>query len=436
MSLATVQLWGSRIGAVRWQAERAVADFEYDPAFLPSGIQLAPRTMPLRRGVYSFPGLPPASFQGLPGLLADSLPDRFGNALLDAWLASQGRLPSSLNPVERLCYLGRRGMGALEFEPQLDAAPAPADQRIEIAALVELADAVLADRSSLSTRLQSGGASRAVQDILRVGTSAGGARAKAVIAWNTETGEVRSGQADRAEGFSHWLLKFDGVQHNRDRELLDPQGFGLVEFAYAKMARAAGIEISECRILSEGGRHHFVTRRFDRTEAGEKLHMQTLAAMSHLDFHHPGGASYEQAMLEMRALGLPAEQIEQFYRRMVFNIVARNQDDHVKNFAFLMDRRGQWSLAPAYDLTYAYNPDGAWTSRHQMRMNRKRDGFAREDFTACEEAVSLVRGRGLRMLDEVRQVVAEWPRFAAEAGVPEEWAARIGAQHRCEALAG
>jgi serine/threonine-protein kinase HipA len=435
MSLATMQLWGSRIGAVRWQAERAVADFEYDPAFLSSGIQLAPRTMLLRSGVYSFPGLPSASFQGLPGLLADSLPDRFGNAVLDAWLASQGRLPSSLNPVERLCYLGRRGMGALEFEPQLDSAPAPADQRIEIAALVELADAVLADRSSLSTRLKSGGASRAVQDILRVGTSAGGARAKAVIAWNTETGEVRSGQADRAEGFSHWLIKFDGVQHNRDRELLDPQGFGLVEFAYAKMARAAGIEISECRILSEGGRNHFVTRRFDRAANGDKLHMQTLAAMAHLDFHHPGGASYEQAILEMRALELPAEQVEQFYRRMVFNIVARNQDDHVKNFAFLMDRRGRWSLAPAYDLTFAYNPDGAWTSRHQMRMNGKREGFVRADFPASESAVSLVRGRGLRMLDEVLAVVAEWPRFAAEAGVPDKWAAQIGAQHRCDSLA-
>lgn len=435
MTIATVHLWGSRIGAVRWLADRSLAEFEYDPAFLESSIELAPRMMPLRSGIYSFPALPTASFHGLPGLLMDSLPDRFGNAVLDAWLASQGRLPSSLHPVERLCYLGKRGMGALEFQPELQAESASTDQRLEVAALVELADAVLADRESLATRLQAGGAARAVQDILQVGTSAGGARAKAVIAWNLDTGEVRSGQADVSSGFSHWLLKFDGVQHNRDRELRDPQGFGLVEYAYAKMARAAGIEISECRILEEGGRHHFVTRRFDRTATGGKLHMQTLAAMAHLDFHHAGGASYEQAMLEMRALNLPGDQIEQFYRRMAFNIVARNQDDHVKNFAFLMDRRGVWSLAPAYDLTYAYNPDGAWTSRHQMRMHGKQEGFERADFVACESAVSLVRGRGLRILDEVREVVAEWRAFAEEAGVPADWAARIGAQHRVDSLA-
>lgn len=432
MSVARVVLWGTRIGAVRWLEDRDVAEFQFEPAFLASGIEVAPRAMPLGSQVYRFPSLPKASFYGLPGLLADSLPDRFGSAVLDAWLAAQGRLPASLNPVERLCYVGRRGMGALEYEPTLDDAPQHESERIEVAALVELADAILADRQSLATKLDEGGAARAVRDILQVGTSAGGARAKAVIAWNPETGEVRSGQADAPEGFTHWLLKFDGVHHNRDRELLDPQGYGLIEYAYSQMALAAGISMSECRILQEGGRHHFVTRRFDRGSDGRKRHMQTLGALAHFDYHHAGGHSYEEAMLEMRALGLPDGEIEELYRRMVFNLLARNQDDHVKNIAFLMDRRGQWSLAPAYDLTYSYNPQGDWTSRHQMRVQGKRDGFRVEDLLACATAVSLrsIRARGI--LEEVGQAVARWPSFADAAGVDEARSVEIARHHRLE----
>lgn len=428
MTVAAVELWGRRIGAVSWDAERELAFFEYDPAFVRSGIQVAPLTMPLAERVFSFPALPRATFHGLPGLLADVLPDRFGNALIDAWLASQGRTPESFDPVERLCYTGRRGMGALEFSPALGER-AKRSERLDVEALVDLAGAVLTDRAALVARLGEDD-SEAFHDLLKVGTSAGGARAKAVIAWNPETGEVRSGQLEAPEGFSYWLLKLDGVRGNLDRELEDPQGFGRIEYAYHRMARAAGIEMTECRLLEEGGRSHFATRRFDRTDSGRKLHLQSLCALAHLDFNLAGAHAYEQALGVLRRLDLGMDAIEEQFRRMAFNVLARNQDDHTKNIAFLMDRSGRWSLTPAFDLTYAYNPSGAWTSRHQMTVNGKRDGFALADFEACGRALSLGRGRARAIVEEVRAAVLGWPACAERAGVPDDVAAAIGAEHR------
>jgi serine/threonine-protein kinase HipA len=432
VTVARVDLWGTRIGAVAWEPERRLGYFEFDPEFLESGIEVAPLTMPLSERVFGFPALARETFHGLPGLVADSLPDRFGNAVIEAWLASQGRSAESFNPVERLCYTGVRGMGALEFHPALGPVARPPEE-LDVAALVRLADEVLNDRQRFVARLTASGADAgAVQDILRVGTSAGGARAKAVVAWNPETGELRSGQVDAGAGFTHWLLKFDGVHGNRDRELDDPLGFGRVELAYHRMALAAGLEMSQSRLLEENGRAHFLTRRFDRTEDGGKLHMQTLAAIAHLDFNLAGAHSYEEALLVMRRLGLPAASLEQMLRRAAFNVVARNQDDHVKNVAFLMDRRGRWSLAPAYDVTYAYNPDGAWTGQHQMSLNGERDGFVPADFTAVEKRASLRRGCALEVLGEVTEAVRGWPGHAAAAGVAEETAARIGATHRLD----
>ncbi len=429
MTTAAVHLWGTRIGAVSWDASQRLGFFEFDPGFRDSGIEVAPLMMPLGPRVYSFPALGRNAFHGLPGMLADALPDRFGNAVIDAWLLARGRAPDDFDPVERLCYTGRRGMGALEFEPAID----PGDGSsapLDVAALADLASAVLGDREGFVATLTERGDTGAVRDILRVGTSAGGARAKAVIAWNPETGEVRSGQVDVDEGFSHWLLKFDGVTANRDRELRDPLGYCRVEFAYSKMARAAGIEMSECRLLEEGGRAHFVTRRFDRTDDGSKLHLQSLAAIGHFDFDLPGSVSYEQTLHVMRRLGLPMRDLEQQFRRMVFNIVARNQDDHVKNIAFLMRKDGAWRLSPAFDVTYAYNPQGAWTGRHQMTVNGKRDDFVLDDLDACAAAASLRRGIAPRVFGEVREAVAAWPTFAAEAGVEESWVDRIAAAHR------
>lgn len=423
-TVAEVRLWGTTIGAVALEDGSEVADFEYDAAFATSGIEVAPLMMPLSSRIYRFPSLSRLTFHGLPGLLSDSLPDTFGNALIDAWLATQGRSPRSLNAVERLCYTGSRGMGALEFRPVIG----PAEKRtsrIQVDQLVELASEVLTQRSDLQVTFKEKGKEAALRDILRVGTSAGGARAKAIIAWNPQTNEVRSGQVQAGAGFEYWMLKFDGVSGNRDKELDDPQGYGVIEYAYYRMATDAGITMNECRLLEENGRRHFMTRRFDRTKAGAKIHMQTLGALAHFDYNLAGTYSYEQAMLVIRELGLPADAVEQQFRRIAFNIIGRNQDDHVKNIAFLMDRAGRWSLSPAFDVVYSYAPAGLWTSTHQMTLNGKRDGFTREDFSACAKAALMKRGRARAIVEEVRAVVARWRDYAEEAGVLPEQRERI-----------
>ena len=423
-TLAEVRLWGKTIGAVSLEDGEDVASFEYDAAFAQSGIQVAPMVMPLSRRLYRFPELSRPTFHGLPGLLADSLPDKFGNALIDAWLASQGRQPGSFNAVERLCYTGERGMGALEFAPAIGP-KAKQTTHIEVSRLVELATEVLTHRNDLQASFAVEGREEALRDILRVGTSAGGARAKAVIAWNPETNEVRSGQVKADKGFEYWLLKFEGVSGNKDKELEDPKGYGLIEYAYYLMALDCAIDMSECRLFKENGRSHFMTRRFERLASGEKLHMQSLCALAHYDFNMAGAYSYEQALLVMRQLQLPMQAIEQLFRRMVFNIVARNQDDHVKNIAFLMNKAGEWSLSPAFDMTYSFNPSGAWTASHQMTMNGKRDHFTLEDFNACAKTASMKRGRAAKILAEVQATVAQWPSFAETAGVPDVVRERI-----------
>ena len=427
--IAKVQLWGRTIGAVSLDEGREVAAFQYAEDFARSGIELSPLVMPLSDRVYEFPALPRNTFHGLPGLLGDSLPDKFGNAVIDAWLATQGRTPESFNAVERLCYTGTRGMGALEFAPVMGPRPVKAS-KIEVDALVRLAGEVLMHRGDLQGHFHEAGKEKALRDILRVGTSAGGARAKAVIAWNRTTNEVRSGQIAAGDGFDYWLLKFDGVAGNKDKELEDPKGYGAIEYAYHLMARAAGITMSECRLLEENERRHFMTRRFDRLEGGAKLHMQSLCALAHFDFNEAGAYSYEQALLTIRQLRLPMAAVEEQFRRMVFNVVARNQDDHVKNIAFLMNQQGEWSLAPAFDMTYSYNPSGSWTATHQMTINGKRDGFALTDFEACAKAALMKRGRAATIINEVQAAVNRWPEFADEARLSDEWRSGIGKMHR------
>ena len=427
--IAEVRLWGRTIGAVSLAEGRDVAAFQYDAEFARSGIELAPLTMPLAERVYEFPELLRNTFHGLPGLLADSLPDRFGNALVDAWLATQGRTPEGFSAVERLCYTGTRGMGALEFAPVLGPKTQKAS-KVAVDALVRLASEVLTERGALAGTLASTSRGKALQDILRVGTSAGGARAKAVVAWNRTTNEVRSGQVPADPGFEHWLLKFDGVSGNKDKELDDPKGYGAIEYAYHLMAQAAGLTMSECRLLEEHGRRHFMTRRFDRLAGGQKLHMQSLCALAHFDFNQAGAYAYEQALLTIRQLQLPMAAVEQQFRRMVFNIVARNHDDHVKNIAFLMNQQGEWSLAPAFDVSYSYNPSGSWTATHQMTLNGKRDGFTMQDFEACAKAAGMKRGRVATIVEEVQTAVRRWPEFAAEAQLSAEWRDTIHKTHR------
>ena len=422
MTRADVILWGRRIGAALWDDRRDIGAFEYVPEFTRSGIEPAPLVMPLRPGVFEFPDLPRGTFKGLPGLLADSLPDKFGNLLINRWLAEQGREPGSFNPVERLCYTGRRGMGALEFEPSTRTASQGPDRAVDISGLVDLADRIVKDRLELKGRLTGTDDQLALDDILRVGTSAGGARAKAVLAWNPATGEFRSGQLDLSAGFEPWLLKFDGVSENADKEIADPLGYGRLEYACHLMAREVGISMADCRLHEEGGRAHFMTRRFDRTPTGGKLHMQTLAALRHFDFNQPRAYSYEQAIETIRRLGLGHPAREEMVRRALLNIVIRNQDDHVKNIAFLMDKAGTWSLAPAYDVVYAYNPSGAWTSQHQMSLSGKTDGFELDDLIRFGRFADIKPARLKALLGDILAAAGNWSHHVSQAGVPDRLA--------------
>ncbi len=439
MTIASVHLWGKRIGAVSWQAERETGVFEYESEFAGGGIEVAPLEMPLRERPYEFSELARSGFRGLPGLLADSLPDKFGNALINAWLARQNRKAESFNPVERLCYIGTRGIGALEFKPAIKGAPA-STRTLEIERLVELANTILKKHDGVAGRLRGGGGSGnagAMEDILRIGTSAGGARAKAVLLWNENTGEFRSGQAHAQHadaGFRHWLLKFDGVTDNRDKAVADPLGYGRVEYAYALMAADAGITMMPCRLHEEGGRAHFMTKRFDRADNGAKLHYQSLGALMHLDFNLAGAHSYEQAMLAIRQLHLPAGDLEQQLRRAAFNVIARNQDDHVKNTGFVMKPSGQWRLSPAFDLAYNYNPAGRWTSRHQMSINGKCDDFMRADLLALARHGGVKPGKAGAIVDEVAAVIAGWRRYADRAKVAPAYAKTIFSNLRLKAL--
>ena len=430
MTPANVMLWGKRVGAVAWDERRRAGVFEYDADFVDSGIEVAPTKMPLDRKPHSFPLLDPDTYRGLPGLLADSLPDAYGNALIDVWLKGPNSPQREFTPVDRLCYIGRRGMGALEFEPALF--DDTLQKRVEVDQLLELANRVLAQRADLSGHIGGDDDESALNDILRVGTSAGGARAKAVLAWNPQTGEFRSGQLDTDSGFEPWLLKFDGADNSG---LGDPEGYGKIEYAYHRMALAAGIAMSECRLHHEGGRSHFMTRRFDRDEQGRKLHMQSLWAMEHFNFSVPPVHAYEEAVANIRALGMGMDIVEEQFRRAVFNVMACNRDDHVKNISFLMDRSGTWSLSPAYDISYSHNPSStAWTRTHQMSLNGKLDSIDADDLLQFANNIGIKKARASECIGQVREAVQRWPEFADAAEVPEEKAEKVQAMMRHQAL--
>lgn len=428
VSNARVSLWGREIGAVIWDQSRDLGVFTYDDQFERSNIQIAPLTMPLAAGNFEFPSLSRETFKGLPGLLADSLPDKFGNLLIDQWLARQGRLHSDMTPVERLCYIGSRGMGALEFKPA-SFTPGQPSTEIDIERMVGLASDVLTQREDLAGNIND---ADDLRDILRIGTSAGGARAKAVLMWNHKTGEFRSGQVQAEPGYAHWLLKFDGVAENRDKELTDPIGYGRLEYACYLIALEAGVEMAPCRLHQEGGRAHFMTRRFDRDDQGGKIHMQSLCAMRHFDFNIPRAHSYEQAIETMRMLGMPQTSITQQLRRAFLNILIRNQDDHVKNIAYLMDRSGNWELSPAFDVCFAYNPSGSWTNQHQMSLNGKTSDFTLQDLMEFARFCDVKKTGAMKVFDQVRSSVNRWDDACDKADVPESLAKGAKSQLRLD----
>ena len=411
-----VRIWGKRVGAVAADPSVAAHAFEYDVAWTRRGIKLAPLTMPITgERTFAFPGLDRDAFKGLPGLLADTLPDDFGNQLIDAWMASHGIDKRNVTTLDRLAYMGKRGMGALEFRPARGSAR-ESRQPLAMQHLVE--EARRAIRADLS---DDEAAQAALANIIRVGTSAGGARAKAVVAWNPQTNELRSGQFDVDPGWEHWLLKFDGV--GKDLELGSSQDYGRIEYAYHLMAMAAGIDMSPCRLLQEHGRHHFMTRRFDR-EGNTKLHVQTLCALQHLNYRQRGTHAYEQLFMTAAQLGLPSEAMTQLFARMTFNVMARNHDDHTKNHAFMLREGGAWELTPAYDVTFAYNPQGEWTQQHLMSVNGKFDGIAKADLFNVAARFSVADAE--KTIKQVRDAVREWRGFATQAGVQDAEIARIG----------
>lgn len=425
IKIATVTIWGEDVGAVAWDESRELASFEYDPAFKRKGIELAPLTMPINSDkIFSFPALRKKdqdeldAFKGLPGLLADSLPDKYGNQLINVWLAQQGRPQNSMNPVEKLCFIGTRGMGALEFEPAQFSERQRAFQ-VEVDSLVDIARSMLNKREGFETNIKEEEA-KAIQEILRIGTSAGGARPKAVIAYNEQTGEVKSGQAKAPKGFEHCLIKLDGVS---EEQLGDTQGWGRVEMAYYNMARDCGIEMMPSKLLEENNRAHFMTKRFDREGSQTKHHIQTWCAIRHVDYNDVRSFSYEQLFQTMRELRLTYPEAEQMFRRMVFNVLAKNCDDHTKNFSFRLKQGEKWELAPAYDLCHAYRPGSQWVSQHSLSVNGKREGINREDLMEVAKAMNIKKGATI--IDEVQTVTKNWVNYADEVGVNEKLRDRI-----------
>lgn len=423
---AEVYLWGTRIGIVHLEDSGTYASFEYDKNFVNSQIEVAPLCMPLSETIYAFPSLANTSFHGVPGLVADSLPDKFGNAIISQWLAEQGRSDDSFNVIDRLCYTGSRGMGALEYIPTTGPQGRPEDS-VSIAEMIRFASEILKNREKKHLHMDK---NFSAKQLLLLGTSAGGARAKAVIAWNEKTGDVRSGQINAGEGYNYWLIKFDGVENNGDHGVEDYPQYTLIEYAYYLMARDAKINMQECRLLPENGRSHFLTRRFDRTDDGKKIHMQTLGAIAQIDYNVPALCSYEQMVMYAKQINLPEKEIEQLYRRMVFNFLAVNQDDHVKNFSFLMNRSGIWSLAPAYDLTFACDSNNRWLAAHQMTVNGKTGKITEEDLLKSGKIMDISALRCRKMIEEVRAAIQKWSDFAERAGVSEKDMEMIREYHR------
>lgn len=428
LNLAEVWLWDKLVGALAWAPDTATATFEYTPEWIKTGVQIAPLHMPSHADgthIFHFPQLNRDTYKGLPACFADTLPDDFGNAVINAWLARNGRDAQSFNPLERLLYSGNRGMGALEYAPALRQTQ-QTNSKLELESLIAMAQQVLDQRAGLNGSLQHRG-NDDLTAILQVGTSAGGARAKALVALNKTRTEIRSGQVDAPEGFKHYLLKFDGVieQGNSRETFGDPQGFGRMEYAYYLMAKAAGIRMAPCELLMDGERAHFLTQRFDRI-GNHKVHYQSLCAMDHADFKKPGYYSYEQLFAVARQLRLTRAEAVEIYRRMVFNIVARNHDDHSKNIGFILPGpRMQWQLAPAFDIAYSYKPGSPWVNSHQLNLNGKRDNFTRRDLLSAATLISNFTKEAKLIIEEVLDVVGQWPTYASTAGVSPEFTREI-----------
>ena len=417
-----VKMWGTTVGYLH-QDETQMVGFQYDEEFLKSNIEISPIKMPLSTVTYTFPALPEQTFHGLPGMVADSLPDKFGNIVINRYLESQGRTADSLSVIEKLCYAGKRGMGALEYEPSQELTTI--NETVDLDALTKLASEILSEKEQIHIEKND----NLMAQLMECGSSVGGARAKTLIAWNPETNDIRSGQINAGKGYEYWLLKFDNIKNNKDKDSRPDDGeYTKVEYAYYLMALDAGIEMSECRLYKENGSAHFMTKRFDRKGIkGEKLHMQSLCALAHMDFNSPRVYSYEEAFSVMKQLKLPCSDFVQLFRRMVFNEFAKNYDDHTKNISFLMDKKGVWSLSPAYDITFSYRKDSIWVSAHQMLINGKSDNITKEDMLKVAEKAGIKKSDAVKSIDQIINSVSKWENFAEKSGMSEYNIKRIKA---------
>ncbi|PKH87639.1 type II toxin-antitoxin system HipA family toxin [Colwellia sp. Bg11-28] len=423
MEVIKVKYKAFDVGAVSYNTDTQMGSFEYFPSFIKTGIELSPIKMPLAKNIYSFPQLDQNTFKGLPGLIADSLPDDFGNAVMNAWIASQGKSTSDITPLQRLQYTGMRGMGALTYSPATKRKNLNASQPIHIESLVSIAQDVLDKRQQFSVDLENNGQEdkEAMMSLMSVGMSAGGARPKAVLAFNNDLTQVRSGQTDAPEGFTHYLMKFDGVsEHNKNQETFgDPMGYGAMEYTYHLLAKECGIDMMPCHLLNEGKRRHFITERFDRN-GNDKIHVQTLNGLEHVSYKQIGSYSYAELFNTARKLKLSPDDAMQLFKRMVFNVISRNHDDHAKNFGFMLDKDHKWQLAPAYDLAYSYKPDSHWVSKHWMTLNGKQDNFTRNDFYSFEKLSPIFSKRKIDdVLNQTIEAVSQWDKYAAEHAVPK-----------------
>ena len=407
-------MWGTTVGYLH-QGDNGMVGFQYDEEFLKSNIEISPIKMPLSTVTYTFPALPEQTFHGLPGMVADSLPDKFGNIVINRYLESQGRTADSLSVIEKLCYTGKRGMGALEYEPSQELTTI--NETVDLDALTKLASEILSEKEQIHIEKND----NLMAQLMECGSSVGGARAKTLIAWNPETNDIRSGQINAGKGYEYWLLKFDNIKNNKDKDSRPDDGeYTKVEYAYYLMALDAEIEMSECRLYKENGSAHFMTKRFDRKGAkGEKLHMQSLCALAHMDFNSPRIYSYEEAFSVMKQLKLPYSDFVQLFRRMVFNEYAKNYDDHTKNISFLMDKKGVWSLSPAYDITFSYRKDSIWVSAHQMLINGKSDNITKEDMLKVAEKAGIKKSDAVKIIERVINSVSKWEEFAEKTGISE-----------------
>lgn len=415
-----VKMWGTTVGYLH-QDDNGMVGFQYDEEFLKSNIEISPIKMPLSTVTYTFPALPEQTFHGLPGMVADSLPDKFGNIVINRYLESQGRTADSLSVIEKLCYTGKRGMGALEYEPSQELTTM--NETVDLDALTKLASEILSEKEQIHIEKND----NLMAQLMECGSSVGGARAKTLIAWNPETNDIRSGQINAGKGYEYWLLKFDNIKNNKDKDSRPDDGeYTKVEYAYYLMALDAGIEMSECRLYKENGSAHFMTKRFDRKGIkGEKLHMQSLCALAHMDFNSPRVYSYEEAFAVMKQLKLPYSDFVQLFRRMVFNEYAKNYDDHTKNISFLMDKKGVWSLSPAYDITFSYRKDSIWVSAHQMLINGKSDNVTKEDMLKVAEKAGIKKSDVVKSIEQIINSVSKWEHFAEKSGMSEHNIKRI-----------